>query len=522
MTYNPKRKSGVLLHISSLPSDFGIGDMGPSADRFAQFLYAAGFSAWQVLPLTPVNPAMGNSPYSAISAFAGNRLLISPEELVADGLLSAADIEPYRAAPSAKTDYARAAEIKDALLKKAWRNFSEGDSRFEELAAGFAAFRESNAHWLRDFALFCALKKKFGGTGRTEWPAEYRFRDEEAAARYAAEPETAENTAYASFVQFIFARQWRRVRSFCSMLDIELIGDLPIYVSDDSSDVWAAERLFDLDGEGRPRSVAGVPPDYFSETGQKWGNPLYKWDVMEAESFGWWKSRIAAALKMFDKVRVDHFRGFCGYWAVPASEKTAQNGEWRDAPGRKLFAELEDFLKSEGRESLPLIAEDLGVITDDVRELMDEFSLPGMKVLLFAFGGGRPGNPYLPYNHEARSVVYTGTHDNNTVLGWWNSASEEERRLFADYAGLEPEAGSTPRAMIRLALSSRSDLAVVPAQDLLGLGADCRMNEPGKASGCWEWRLEPCGLDALLKSAPELLRMNVVYGRASAAKTDGQ
>lgn len=512
MNVKHRRRSGVLLHITSLPSEFGTGDMGPCADNFTEFLSEAGFSAWQVLPLTPTEPIMGNSPYSGSSAFAGNRLIISPELLVRDGLLRSADIEPHRRVSFGGTDFKRALEVRSLLLEKAWLNFC-GAADFGSLNGDFEAFRKREAHWLHDFALFSALKKKFPDKSWKNWPKPYKFRDEDTLSEFLSEPENREEYDFVSFVQFIFAKQWNRVRSLCSERGIELIGDMPIYVSEDSSDVWAAPELFELDGEGDPVRVAGVPPDYFSEDGQKWGNPLYRWDRMESDGFSWWKRRLGSALEQFDCVRIDHFRGFCGYWAVPAEAETARSGEWEPAPGRKLLNDLTSEAETNGLERLPLIAEDLGIITEDVRELMDEFGLPGMKVLLFAFEGGRADGAYAPHNHGVNSVAYTGTHDNNTARGWWEEASEAERELLSAYFGAKVGSENVHIVMTRLALASPARLAVVPAQDLLGLDGNSRMNTPGQACGSWGWRLKADGMKELSELAPKLRRLNEVYGR---------
>ncbi len=512
------RKSGVLLHISSLPGPFCIGDFGSIAERFADFLVEAGFSTWQVLPVTPVCSAFGNSPYSSPSAFAGNFLFISPEKMILDGLIDEEDVNPFFRDSLTKADYAYAAHAKHALLVKAWGRFRSEDKKYHAMREEIQNFREKESRWLDDYALFTVLKGHFAETCWNEWPKEFRNRDNYTLRSFVSQTDNAAAIDFVVFVQFIFYRQWKSLHEYCRTKGVSLMGDIPMFVALDSSDVWANQEFFDLDEDSRPNCVAGVPPDYFSRTGQKWGNPLYKWDRMENDGFSWWILRIRHAFKIFDSVRIDHFRGFCGYWAIPASDKTAQNGEWLPAPGKVFFEILTRDTEADGNIKLQLIAEDLGIITDDVRALMDEFALPGMKVLLFAFCEDIGTNPYAPHNIVTNSVVYTGTHDNNTVNGWWkNETSEEDRMRFKAYVGYDVQLKDAAGQMMLLALSSVAELAVIPMQDILGLDETCRMNTPGKRDGNWVWRLtfeEFAMISAEGSSFVRQLReINIMYGR---------
>ncbi|MDO4560088.1 MAG: 4-alpha-glucanotransferase [bacterium] len=509
------RRSGVLLHISSLPGAWGVGDFGNGARRFADFLHGAGFSLWQVLPLTPVLSVFGNSPYSSPSAFAGNPLFISPEELCKDGLVSASQADSCILPSERAADFDSAAACRGALLSRAWAAYSAAPESFSGLRADFERFREEESGWLRDYALFSVLKDKHGGRCWTEWPRAIAARDRGALAEFAAKHEDA--LAFVEFTQFLFYRQLSSLSAYCAGLGITLMGDLPIYVAWDSADVWARPELFDLEADGGPRCVAGVPPDYFSPTGQRWGNPLYNWEAMRADGFAWWRGRLAHSLKYCGLMRVDHFRGLCAYWEIPAAEKTAQNGCWRPALGREMLEAFRDRDCAAGA-ALPLVAEDLGIITDDVRALMEDFSLPGMKVLMFAFGGDVAENPYAPHNIGPRGVVYTGTHDNDTAVGWWRGSSTvRERMNFAAYTGQEVTRDDVNRVLVRMALSSTADTAVIPAQDILGLDGSCRMNRPAEAGGNWGWRMLPQELEALISGghnfSGRLKELNILYGR---------
>lgn len=508
------RRSGVLLHVTSLPGGYGVGDFGSSARLFADFLKDAGFSVWQVLPLTPVLPVFGNSPYSSPSAFAGNPLLISPEGLFEDGLLSEPELSSCRLPSLREADFSAAASCRERLLRSAWDRFGRGTGG--RLRGEFERFRSDEAYWLHDFALYSLLKAKNGGACWADWPKEFASR--EAGALAAFERGNADELAFIEFTQFIFFRQLGALSEYCRSAGITLMGDVPIYVAWDGADVWSSPRLFDLTEDGRPRCVAGVPPDYFSETGQRWGNPLYRWEAMRDDRFAWWRSRLKHSLRCCGVVRIDHFRGLCAYWEIPVSCKTAKEGCWRPALGGEMLAAFRD-LDCSGTGVLPLVAEDLGIITDDVRGLMDEFSLPGMKVLMFAFGGDVADNPYAPHNMSPRSVAYTGTHDNDTAAGWWaGSATDAERGNFALYSGRNERAIDAADVMTGMALSSVAELAVIPAQDLLGLGSECRMNRPSEPLGNWKWRLTHEELEAgLLGGSGRLLRMNRIYGRCGGA-----
>ena len=509
------RRSGILMHISSLPGRAAIGTLGPEAEQFADFLCSAGFSLWQVLPLTPVSSVCGNSPYSSCSAFAGNRMLISGELLVSEGLCDADEFICRESC--SKSDYQCAEADIDKLLASAWEKINTDAGSFIDLKKEFHLFMEEESFWLNDYTLFILLKEKFQGRCWNEWSYEYRSRNAEALACFASDGENAARLNYLFFVQFIFYRQWRRLRAYCADRGISFIGDMPLYVALDSADVWAHQALFELDGEGAPQSVAGVPPDYFSKTGQRWGNPLYLWDEMEADDFYWWRQRFYSAVKNYDIVRVDHFRGFCAYWAIPAEERTAVNGAWRGAPGAKLLNTLKrNFFAADGK--MPLIAEDLGIITDDVCRLMNEFSLPGMKVLMFAFGDDVGKNPYAPHNICRNSVVYTGTHDNNTVLGWWEKEATARMRLrFKRYIGSDIFEHEAAERMVALALASAADIAVVAMQDIMGLDSTARMNVPGVPLGNWEWRAAK--RDFASMTAAESItvlkyrELNNIYGR---------
>ena len=473
------RCSGILLHITSLPSRHAIGDLGAGAYAFADFLSQAKQGVWQVLPLNPTDGAHGNSPYSSVSAFAGNVLLISPEILVAEGLLRPEEVPPQAQPASARSDYGAAALEKWRLLGVAHETFrSLGWERGE-----YERFCSANAGWLEDYALFVVLKHQFGGAIWSDWPRDFKDRDE--ASLRDARSMLAVDIERAKFFQFLFFRQWMSLKAHCGELGIRLLGDIPIYVNHDSADVWTQNRIFKLGPDRRPAFVAGVPPDYFSETGQLWGNPVYAWDALRADGYRWWIDRFTHNLGLFDFVRVDHFRGFVGYWEVGAGEKTAVKGRWVKAPADDFFGAL--LGKFPG---FPLIAEDLGVITPDVKEVMARRGIPGMRVLLFAFAEDDPKHPYLPRNYVRNCVAYTGTHDNNTARGWFrNEALPEERERLSRYLGREVSEESVSLELVRLVMGSVADVAIIPMQDILGLGEDARMNRPAVPHGNWEWRL---------------------------------
>jgi 4-alpha-glucanotransferase len=480
------RASGILLHVTSLPSPYGIGDVGPCAFAWIDHLHDADQSWWQGLPLGPTGYA--NSPYQSLSSFAGNWLLISPDGLVADGLVKLSDVAG-QSFPEAAVDYDAVSSFKIRLLQTAWSNFAAADL---ELKLAFELFCQKQAHWLDDYALFRALKVKYGGAHYLEWPSELVRRD--AAALAEARRELANLIDLARLAQFLLYRQGERLKQYARAKGIRLIGDLPFFVSPDSSDVWANPELFLLDEQRRPRVVAGVPPDYFSALGQLWGNPIYDWDALRQTGYRWCIDRVRALLAHVDLIRLDHFRGFAAAWHVPAGAPTAQTGQWVPGPGAEFFRAVEKEL---GR--MPFIAEDLGMITPDVTALRDEFRLPGMRILQFAFDGS-PDNPYLPERYPANSVVYTGTHDNNTTRGWFDELPDDQRQNMWRYlkrpAG---DGGDAAKELVRLAWSSPASMALAPLQDLLGLGADARMNVPGRADGNWRWRAtqEACSSPAL-------------------------
>jgi 4-alpha-glucanotransferase len=490
----------VLLHPTSLPGRVGIGDLGPEADRFIDFLAAAGQSVWQVLPLGPTG--YGDSPYQCFSAFAGNPLLVSPEALAADGLLDPAELGRVPAFPSGAVDFGAVIPWKRALLDRAAERFHAGGGH--ALTAEFRAWCERHAGWLEDYALFMALKEAHGGGAWCDWPEALRRR--EPAALTAARGAHAARLHAQRFSQWVFFRQWQALRERAHARGITLMGDAPIFVAYDSADVWARPDLFHLDVNGRPTVVAGVPPDYFSEDGQLWGNPLYRWDALAAEGHAWWIARVRAVLELVDRVRLDHFIGFTRCWEVPAKAASAREGAFRPGPGAELFVALERAIGD-----LPIVAEDLGVLTPAVEALRDRFEFPGMKILQFAFGGALDSS-FLPHAHTLNSVVYTGTHDNDTTAGWWAAASEQERDNLRRY--VDRDVQDAPWTLIRLGMASVADTFLVPAQDLLSLGSDARMNFPGRPAGNWFWRVPEGALDEGM--AGRLRYLTALFGRLPA------
>jgi 4-alpha-glucanotransferase len=483
-----------------LPGRFAVGDVGPGSERFLEWAAAAGQSLWQVLPLGP--SGAGHSPYTAASAFAGNPVLISPERVVEDGLLDESDLQGAPPGGGDAADFDAAVPWKDALLRRAYERFSHGGGRGGDLADGFRAFQKApeQAGWLSDWTLYAALKRDLGDRSWLDWEPDLARRDPDALRLAGIGLE--EETRYQAFLQFLFFRQWERLRRRAKELGVSILGDMPIYVAMDSADVWSRPELFALDEERRPVEVSGVPPDYFSATGQLWGNPLYDWARMEREGFAWWIDRIRAALRTADLVRIDHFRAFAAYWAVPARDETALNGRWRPGPGRRLFEAARVALGG-----LPILAEDLGMITQDVKDLLASIEVPGMKVLQFGFYGD--DSEYLPHNHPVRSAVYTGTHDNDTARGWYAALTDEERRRVWDYLGSDGR--EIEWALIRGAYSSVAETAIVPMQDALGLGGEARMNTPAAPGGNWRWRARE---DAFRPEVAERLRrMAALAGR---------
>jgi 4-alpha-glucanotransferase len=496
------RGSGILLHFTSLPSPFGIGDFGPWAYRFADFLAETKQSYWQCLPLNPTDIEYGNSPYHSPSAFACNPLLISPELLIQEGLLTEADLEILPFFPRDRVDFDLVVSYKHGLLSAAYDRFQEDGA--PEIYRSFCSEQFS---WLDDVALFVALKEEFKGRPWSEWPD--NLRDREPEALLLAKERLSERIQKEKFLQYLFFKQWSSLKKYCTERGIKIIGDIPIYVVHDSADVWMHPNLFNLDHEKRPSTVAGVPPDYFSKTGQLWGNPVYRWEELKSTDYEWWVKRIAHNLKMLDVIRVDHFRGFMAYWEVPATEKTAVNGRWTEAPGMDFFSRLSAMFPV-----LPIIAEDLGTITPDVWSTMEHFGFPGMKVLLFAFDESLPRNAYAPHNHTKNAVVYTGTHDNNTAKAWFEKeAGEQDRARLSRYVGKDITVENVHRELIRLAMMSVADVAILSMQDLLGLGEWARMNRPGQEKGNWQWRLLPEQLTDPL--AQKLLGMTEIYGRSN-------
>ena len=507
------RSSGILLHPTSFPGPYGIGDLGQSAFAFIDFLKAAQQSLWQVLPLGPTG--YGDSPYASFSSYAGNPLLISPDELVEAGLLSAADLADRPDFPPDKVDFSWVIYWKTPLLEKAARTFlAEAD---QQARAEFAAFCAAQAHWLDDFALFMAVKQTFdqraiaadvfGAMWSNYWDKDIALRAPQALAEW--RQKKAEEIAIQKLLQFFFRRQWDRVHNYANENGIRIIGDIPIFVAPDSADVWANRELFRLDEQGQPTVMAGVPPDYFSPTGQLWGNPLYDWPALQAQDFAWWIDRIKGVLQLVDILRIDHFRGFEAYWEIPAGEKTAINGQWVKAPGMAFFTAL-----AQAMADLPIIAEDLGVITKPVEDMRRHFGFPGMKVLQFAFDieeAGRIGatNPFLPHNYEQQAVVYTGTHDNDTSRGWYESRSPVEQDMIRRYLARPDH--DIVWDLIRLAMASTAAYAVIPFQDVLNLAGDSRMNTPSTIGDNWDWRYRSEALHPNV--AVRLEELVTLYGR---------
>jgi 4-alpha-glucanotransferase len=493
-----QRSAGILLHPTSLPGPYGIGSLGEWAFRWVDFLEAAGQRLWQVLPLGPTG--YGDSPYQSFSAFAGNPYLVDLDLLRQEGLLGDEDL-PGEAFPDERVDFGAVIPAKLPALTRAFERFEAGAG--EGQRESFAAFERSQGFWLEDFALFMALKEEHGGRAWNSWSTDARLRREDAlsGARERLAPGLRRHKVW----QWFFHRQWREVKRYANERGIAVVGDIPIFVSFDSADTWANPELFYLDEQGNPTAIAGVPPDYFSATGQRWGNPLYRWGRMAERGYGWWIDRFRSSLDFYDLIRVDHFRGFEAYWEIPAEEPTAVRGRWVRGPGQRFFDAVRAALGE-----LPVIAEDLGVITPKVERLRDANGLPGMKVLQFAFAGDA-SDPYLPHNYPRRSAVYTGTHDNDTTLGWYRKASEPERDAVRRYLARSDE--RVVWELIRLAQGSVADIAVVPLQDVMGLDSDARMNTPGQAAGNWGWRFRPEQLEPWM--APQLREMAELYGRLS-------
>jgi len=490
-----ERAGGILHHITSLPSQFGIGDLGPSALEFIDFLYQASQKYWQILPLNPTELAYGNSPYSCPSAFAGNPLLISLELMKENGYLSSSDFANKPEFPKDRVNFKKVASYKMTLFKTAFESNKKDIIQDKD----FNKFCIDNEYWLPDYCLYSSIKDQSTCDTWQDFPLDLRNRKYESLMQWGEKEQ--HFILYNKFLQYIFFKQWDSLKKYANDSCIRIIGDLPYYINYDSSDVWANQEIFKLDIDKNPKFISGVPPDYFSETGQLWGNPVYDWDKLKQSGYSWWINRIGHNLSMFDTLRLDHFRGFISYWEVNAGEKTALDGKWVDL-------DSEDFLDAlfARFDKSKFIAEDLGLITDDVKKIIERYDLPGMKILLFAFGDDYPYGDYLPSNIGNNCIIYTGTHDNNTIKGWWlKEASDMERKRVREYFGREINEDKINWEFVELAFESRADTAIIPMQDLLGLGASSRMNTPSTTSGNWEWRLKPGELEMGLVEKLRLL-----------------
>ncbi len=497
-----KRGSGILLHITSLPSLYGIGDLGPAAYAFADFLSDTKQSYWQILPTNPTDTLYGNSPYSSISAFAGNPLLISPEVLVKKGFLDNRDITPIPDFSKSRVDYIAVTNYKNSILSLAFERFASS----KEGMSDYKKFCSENCNWLDDFSIFTVLNHHvYDKRSWSEWSLDLRDRDRNAL--NCIKQQYAEVIEKEKFLQYLFFIQWQDLKQYCNGLGVQIIGDIPIYIDYESVDVWTHSELFNLNEDKKRITVAGVPPDYFSETGQLWGNPVYKWDVLKESGYDWWLKRIEHNTKLFDLVRIDHFRGLVAYWEVAAEEENAINGSWVDVP-------VYDFFDTVLREhpQAPIIAEDLGIITEDVSEVINHFNFPGMKILMFAFGDDISTNPYIPHNFEKNCIVYTGTHDNNTVRAWFDEEiSEDHKENLFKYLGRKVESNDINWTLIRVAMMSIANTAIFPMQDILGLGKEARMNLPSTSIVNWEWRFQPDQLTQEIRET--LLEMTKIYKR---------
>ena len=491
-----QRRSGILLHPTSLPGVQSIGSLGQEAYDFVDFLASSGQSVWQILPLGPTG--YGNCPYSSFSAFAGNPLLINLHLLSKSGDLSQLDL-PTAAPETNIADFGAAAKIQLPALSLACENFKQKPDLSRNQA--FNHFCDNQGYWLNDYAFYEAMRESQSYQGWQQWPQEIRQRKQSALHDYGSRLQ--DNIYQQKYFQFVFFEQWDALKKYANDNGVKIFGDLPIFVAEDSADIWSNPDFFYLDEQDQASLVAGVPPDYFSSTGQRWGNPLYRWERMAEDNFSWWQARFRWNFELFDLLRVDHFRGFSACWAIPATEKTAENGSWLEAPGKQLF----DLLQQE-LGALPIIAEDLGIITPEVEKLRDYFGFPGMKILQFAFDSGAD-NPYLPENHVPNSVIYPGTHDNNTSLGWWEALDSAGKQRVRDY--LVNPCDHMPWTLIETALSSVANLAVIPLQDILSLPAKDRMNTPGTSTGNWQWRFLPAALSQEISN--QLKYHSQLYGR---------
>lgn len=495
------RGAGVLLHITSLPSPFSIGDIGPTARRFVDFLHSSKQKYWQILPLNPTSEVSGHSPYSSVSSMASNTLLISPADLVDEGLLHENDLQKFSTSSTDRVNFRNAEKIKNSLLLTAFQNFTQDKKREKK----FESFCNDASPWLRDYASFVLLKDHHDQKPWNEWPAGFKNRDAKKIQSFISEHYDA--FRFVQWKQFIFQEQWNKLRQYCDERNIKLFGDLPFYVSHDSVDVWTSPEIFSLDKRGSMYTSAGVPPDYFNDDGQHWGMPVYRWDVLKARNYQWWIKRLERNLKYFDLLRLDHFRAFADYWQVPAKEKTAKKGQWKPGPGASFFSAAREEFKA-----LPFVAEDLGDINQAVYDLRDEFLLPGMAVLQFAFGDNMSTSDYIPHRHVANSIVYTGTHDNNTTIGWIRKdADRATLKRLIDYAQRDVHEDNAHDVLAQMAYASVSNTVILPLQDILGLPEKSRMNTPASTKNNWQWRMLP---DMITKEvSKKLARWVDTYGR---------
>lgn len=496
------RSSGIILHITSLPGPFGIGDLGPEAYKFADLLIKCGFKYWQLLPLNPVEAGMGYSPYSSTSAFAGNTMLISPELLVQDELLTANELEVLRPLPAEKVSYEQAFAQKQNLLKKAFGSYKQHSEKHQQALAEFC---DAHKTWLLDFALFTVLREQHHYAGWLEWPEDLQRREPKALQEF--QENYKDEIDYVKFTQFLFYKQWKQLRQYGNEKGLLFFGDLPFYVSFDSAEVWAQPENFKLDTNRKPISVSGVPPDYFSETGQLWGTPIYNWDYLKEEKYDWWIKRMAHNLKLFDVARLDHFRAFYDYWEVPSGEKTAVNGNWQYGPADDFFRTLQEKFPE-----MPFIAEDLGYVGQGVYDLRDRFDLPGMVVLQYGFADDVATSVFALHNHKQNMIVYTGTHDNNTTRGWWKEEMKPaDHERTETYLNQHLTEKNISPALIKVALMSVAELAILPLQDLLNLDETALMNKPSTAEGNWQWRVTEEQLNSL--NSREIKNLLKLFGR---------
>ncbi len=497
-----KNRSGILLHITSLPSKYGIGDMGSFAYAFVDFLNSSGQKYWQILPINPTDGINGNSPYSCSSAFAGNPLLISPEMMVIENFLQASDLNVPIPFLDQRVEYAKVAPFKEKLFNIAFRRFQKRTDRHD-----FNDFVRAQHYWLEDFALYTVIKSVHGGLGWNDWPKDLKNRQPRALEEFAQKNSLALEKV--KFIQYLFFRQWHKLKNYANNKGIAIIGDIPIYVNYDSVEVWRHPSYFKLDSEGHMKFISGVPPDYFSRTGQRWGNPVYNWAQLKKVKYSWWVERIAHDLQLFDYLRIDHFRGFAGFWQIPAHEKLAVFGRWVMGPGASFFKVLSRRFKH-----LPIIAEDLGEITPDVIELMEKFGFPGMRVLLFAFNGDISTNPHVPANYPVHCVAYSGTHDNNTIQGWYRrEAKPHEKANLHQVLGVKFTPGNLHWTMIEVLMKSRAETVIIPMPDFLGLKEDGRMNTPATKVNNWQWRLKAKALTS--KLSKKIARITKKTGRVN-------